>query len=99
MGILKGAKEHRMKIRDIDTIIIDSPGRLWTIVRVHTDAGLTGLGEATYSAKETIVAAAVENLKPYLIGEDPARIEYVWNRLSRTASAGIWRMAGPVLTS
>jgi L-alanine-DL-glutamate epimerase-like enolase superfamily enzyme len=42
---------------------------------VHTEGGLVGLGEATYSYKETIVAAAIENLKPYLVGEDAARIE------------------------
>jgi galactonate dehydratase len=88
-----------MKVRDIDTILIDSPGRKWTIVRVHTDEGITGLGEATYSLKETIVAAAIEDLKRYVIGEDPSRIEYLWSKLSRTAHSGIWRMAGPVLTS
>ena len=44
-------KISAMKIRDIDTILIDSPGRKWTIVRVFTDEGLVGLGEATYSPK------------------------------------------------
>mgnify|MGYP001410226533 CR=1 FL=1 len=34
-----------MKIRDIDTLMINSPGRKWTIVRVFTDEGLVGLGE------------------------------------------------------
>ena len=55
-----------MKIRDIDTILIDSPGRKWTIVRVFTDEGLVGLGEATYSNKEPVVVAAVEHLKQEL---------------------------------
>ena len=89
-----------MKIRDIDTLMIDSPGRKWTIVRVFTDEGLVGLGEATYSNKEPIVAAAVDNMKEELIGEDPARIEYLWHKIYRLSTvSGIWRMAGPVWMS
>ena len=89
-----------MKIRDIDTILINSPGRKWTIVRVHTDEDLIGLGEATYSKKEPVVAAAVEHMKAELIGEDPSRIEYLWHKIYRVSSySGIWRMAGPVWMS
>lgn len=89
-----------MKIRDIDTLMVNSPGRKWTIVRVFTDEGLVGLGEATYSNKEPIVAAAVENMKLELIGEDPARIEYLWHKIYRLSTvSGIWRMAGPVWMS
>ena len=93
-------KVDTMKIRDIDTILIDSPGRKWTIVRVFTDEGLVGLGEATYSNKEPVVVAAVEHLKQELIGEDPARIEYLWHKLYlRSSLSCIWRMAGPVWMS
>ena len=89
-----------MKIRDIDTILIDSPGRKWTIVRVFTDEDIVGLGEATYSQKEPVVVAAVEHLKQELIGEDPSRIEYLWHKLYlRSSLSGIWRMAGPVWMS
>jgi len=89
-----------VKIQDIDTILIDSPGRKWTIVRVFTDAGLVGLGEATYSNKEPVVVAAIEHLKQGLIGEDPGRIEYLWHKLYWISSqSGIWRMAGPVWMS
>ncbi len=89
-----------MKIRDIDTILIDSPGRKWTIVRVFTDEDLVGLGEATYSQKEPVVVAAVEHMKQELIGEDPARIEYLWHKIYWISSlSGIWRMAGPVWMS
>ena len=89
-----------MKITEIDTIMIDSPGRKWTIVRVHTDAGLVGLGEATYSNKEPVVCAAVDHMKLELVGEDPARIEYLWHKIYRLSSvSGIWRMAGPVWMS
>ena len=89
-----------MKIRDINTILIDSPGRKWTIVRVETDIGLTGLGEATYSQKEPVVAAAVDHMKQELLGEDARRIEYLWHKIYRISSeSGIWRMVGPVWMS
>ena len=89
-----------MKIRDIDTLLIDSPSRKWTIVRVHTEEGLVGLGEATYSNKEPVVVAAIEHMKQELIGEDPARIEYLWHKIWRISSiSGLWRMAGPVWMS
>lgn len=89
-----------MKIRDIDTILIDSPGRKWTIVRVFTDEGLVGLGEATYSNKEPVVVSAIEHMKQELIGEDPSRIEYLWHKIYRISSlGGIWRMVGPVWMS
>jgi L-alanine-DL-glutamate epimerase-like enolase superfamily enzyme len=89
-----------MKIRDIDTLLIDSPGRKWTIVRVFTDEYIVGLGEATYSNKEPVVAAAVEHMKEELIGEDPSRIEYLWHKIYLNSSvSGIWRMTGPVWMS
>ena len=89
-----------MKITGIDTVVIDSPGRKWTIVRVFTDEGITGLGEATYSNKEPVVCAAVEHMKQELIGCDPARIEYLWHHIFRQSSlSGIWRMSGPVWMS
>ena len=89
-----------MKITDIDTLMIDSPGRKWTIVRVHTDEGITGLGEATYSLKEPVVCAAVDHMKQELLGHDPARIEYLWHHIyKRSSPSGIWRMAGPVWMS
>ena len=75
-----------MKITDIDTVMYDSPGRKWTVVRVFTDAGITGLGEATYSNKEPVVCSAVDNMKQELIGQDPARIEWIWHHIYRRSS-------------
>ena len=72
-----------MKITDIDTVMYDSPGRKWTVVRVFTDAGIIGLGEATYSNKEPVVCSAVDNMKQELIGQDPARIEWIWHHIYR----------------
>jgi galactonate dehydratase len=89
-----------MRITDVNTMLINSPSRKWTIVQVLTDEGLIGLGEATYSNKEPVVVEAIRHMKAELIGEDPSRIEFLWHKIYRRSSmGGIWRMAGPVWMS
>ena len=55
-------------IQDITVTLIPSDcGRTWTVVNVHTDQGVTGVGEATYSHKETVVAEMIKDLKEFII--------------------------------
>jgi galactonate dehydratase len=61
-----------------------SPARNWLFVRVDTDEGLTGVGEATTEFHELAVAAMVErHFAPLLIGRDPTRIQDIWATLQR----------------
>jgi galactonate dehydratase len=53
----------------------------WVFLRVDTDAGLHGLGQVSSGPNSALVAAAAARLGPLLIGEDPTRIEYLWQRL------------------
>ncbi len=68
-----------MKITAIETIPVDR----YMFVEVHTDAGLTGLGESGAWGFLEASAAAVETFKRYLIGQDPLRIEHHWQYLYR----------------
>ena len=68
-----------MKITDIETLFIDR----YLFVRVHTDAGITGLGESGTWGYLEASAGAVETFKRYLIGEDPLLIEHHWQYLYR----------------
>ncbi len=72
-----------MKITDIQTHIVQAPGRTLVIVVVDTDAGLTGVGEAGLQRRSHAIAGAVEHLRRWLIGEDPMRIEHLWQRMFR----------------
>src|SRR6187402_686769 len=74
-----------MKITDIRTFVVWSPerGRNFTFVKIYTDEGLTGLGEAGVTGKELAVQGLVETWTPYLVGMDPARIEHIWQTLWR----------------
>ena len=64
-----------MKITDLQVQLVQSDcGRKWTHVYVHTDAGITGVGEATYSHKERVVRAMLLDLKEQFgITDDPRR--------------------------
>ena len=68
-----------MKITAIETVPVDR----YLFVEVHTDSGLTGLGESGAWGYLEASAAAVETFKRYLIGQDPLRIEHHWQYLYR----------------
>ena len=58
--------------------------RNWVFVKVETDTpGLDGWGEASLEWKTRAVAAAVEDLKPFILGDDPTRIEHLYQKLYR----------------
>lgn len=81
-----------MKIVDA-TVLVCSPGRNYVTLRIETDEGLHGLGDATLNGRELAVAAYLtDHVLPLLIGADPHRIEDTWQLLYRGA---YWRR-GPV---
>lgn len=81
-----------MKISDIRAYLVRPR---WGFVEIETDAGLIGWGEPVIEGKAATVRACVEEIKPYLIGADPMKIEDIWNVLYR---AGFYR-GGPVIMS
>lgn len=75
-----------MKITDVRTFLVhdaERPQRNYTFVKVYTDQGLTGLGEAGINGKELALQGLVETYKPILVGMDPTRIEHIWQTLWR----------------
>src|SRR5947199_378453 len=56
--------------------------------KVETDVGPHGWEEATLERKQRTAAQAVTDLEPFLLGEDPTRIEHLWQTLYRQ---GFWR--------
>jgi mannonate dehydratase len=74
-------------------VLVASPGRNFVTLRITTDDGLTGLGDATLNGRELAVAAYLrDHLVPLLAGRDASRIEDTWQYLYRGA---YWRR-GPV---
>ncbi len=74
-------------------VIVTCPGRNFVTLKIETDEGLTGLGDATLNGRELAVAAYLsEHVIPALIGRDAHRIEDTWQYFYRGA---YWRR-GPV---
>src|SRR5690606_30073300 len=102
-----------MKVTGIETVIVNAVHRNWVFVKVLTDQpGLHGWGEATLEWHTRSVVGAIEDLEPLLVGEDPRRIERLWQMMHRqhfwhghgivraTAISGIdsalWDIAGKI---
>jgi mannonate dehydratase len=74
-------------------VIVCCPGRNFVTLKIETDEGVYGLGDATLNGREkAVVAYLEEHIAPALIGRDPARIEDIWQYFYRGA---YWRR-GPV---
>jgi mannonate dehydratase len=77
-------------------VIVCSPGRNFVTLKIETDQGVHGLGDATLNGRELAVVSYLEDyIVPALIGRDPMRIEDTWQYFYRGA---YWRR-GPVTMS
>lgn len=82
-----------MKIAAVNTYLVRPR---WGFVEIITDDGYTGWGEPVLEGKASTVRACVEEMKPYLIGKDPKKIEDIWNTLYR---AGFYRGGGIMMSA
>ncbi len=77
-------------------VIVTCPGRNFVTLKLVTDEGVSGVGDATLNGRELAVASYLsDHVVPLLIGRDPARIEDTWQYLYQGA---YWRR-GPVTMS
>src|ERR1700758_2836639 len=77
-------------------VIVTCPGRNFVTLKIITDQGVYGIGDATLNGRELSVASYLtDHVIPCLIGRDPRQIEDIWQYLYRGA---YWRR-GPVTMS
>jgi len=72
-----------MKITNIETYPVWGGHRNYLFVVVDTDAGIYGVGETGITGRELAIAGAIEHFKELLVGQDPFRIEHIWQVLFR----------------
>ena len=72
-----------IKITGLEIIPVKSLRSIF--VKMHTDAGIVGLGEGTVEGKIETVVAAIAQLEPYLIGKDPRQPAHHWQAMYRHA--------------
>ena len=82
-----------MKITKVNTYFVRPR---WGFVEIETDAGATGWGEAVLEGHAAAVLACVNEMSDYLVGNDPADIEGLWETLYR---AGLYRGGGVMMSA
>lgn len=83
-----------MKIKDVKPYPMWAGGRNVLLVKVETDAGIDGWGEAGVSSRELAVAGAVRHYREFLIGKDPMNAGALWQLMYR----GQYFEGGRILT-
>jgi galactonate dehydratase len=78
-----------MKITGLKTVVVNAEMRNWVFVKVETDEGLYGWGEASLEWKTRSLVGAVEDFAPMVIDEDPTRIEHLYQKMYRQS---FWRV-------
>lgn len=88
-----------MKISQIEAFPVFNGMRNNLYVVVDTDEGIHGVGESGLSGRELAVMGAIEHFKPLLIGQDPSRIEHLWQVMSRGGFFPANRVIGSALSA
>jgi len=85
-------RQGAVKITKLETFLVKPR---WLFLKIHTDAGVVGLGEPITEGRALTCKAAIEEIAPYLIGKDPRRVVHHWQAIYRFA----FYRGGPILTS
>src|SRR6202142_4591216 len=84
--------KDNLKVTRLETMLVKPR---WLFLKVHTNAGIVGLGEPITEGRALTCAEAVKEIEPYLVGKDPRRVAH--HRLAIYRHA-LYR-GGPILTS
>ena len=71
------SERKRVKIRDVQAMLLQGPGRNYTLVKITSDAGVYGIAEA-YGSPGVGVKEQVLSLKEWLVGKDPLEIDRLY---------------------
>src|SRR5947207_3012995 len=77
---LAASERKRVKIRDVQTMTIQGASRTYVYVRIVSDDGAYGIGEA-YGTPGVGVSEQILSLKPWLVGKDPLEIDKLYTTL------------------
>ncbi len=70
----------KLRITRLETMLVEPR---WLFLKVHTDAGIVGLGEPILEGRAQTCATAVREIEPYLIGKDPRQVVHHWQAIYR----------------
>ncbi len=81
-----------VKVTKLETFLVKPR---WIFLKVHTDAGVVGLGEPLLEGRALTIQTAIKEIEPYLLGKDPRKVVHHWQAIYRHA----FYRGGPILTS
>jgi galactonate dehydratase len=84
--------KDNLKVTKLETFLVKPR---WLFLKIHTNAGIVGLGEPITEGRALTCAEAVKEVEPYLVGKDPRRVAHHWQAIYRHA----FYRGGPILTS
>jgi galactonate dehydratase len=84
--------KEKIRITKLETFLVKPR---WLFLKIHTNVGITGLGEPVTEGRALTCATAVKEIEPYLIGKDPRQVVHHWQAIYRHA----FYRGGPILTS
>lgn len=107
MSLDRGRSASSVKITSIEPLLFFQ----WLVVKVHTDVGITGIGQTAYWGWPSALVPIVESFADILVGQDPLRVEHHWQRMYRwkpfrggalsgavaAMDIALWDIAGQVL--
>jgi len=67
-----------LRITKLETLFVKPR---WLFLKVHTNAGIVGLGEPVVEGRAATVATALKELEPYLVGKDPRQVVHQWQAI------------------
>ncbi|MDA0206790.1 MAG: galactonate dehydratase [Acidobacteria bacterium] len=73
-----------IKITDIKTFLVGTGSRNWIYVKVETDQGISGIGEAYSVGPDEATVKVIEDYKLWLVGHDPRNVQYLWDLMYNT---------------
>lgn len=85
-------RKNEVRITRLETFLVKPR---WIFLKIHTDAGVTGLGEPLLEGRALTIQTAIKEIEPYLLGKDPRRVVHHWQAIYRHA----FYRGGPILTS
>src|ERR1700722_9675948 len=74
----------KIRITDIETYAVSAGWKNWLLVKVCTDSGLHGIGEATMNGFVKTTEAAVHELAHFAVGKDPRQVNAINQALLET---------------
>ena len=72
---------ENMKVTEVDVWLVEGVKYNWTMLKIHTDTGHTGVGEATNWPGSPIVYEAAKHVGQRIIGMNPMNTDFIWTIL------------------